>query len=381
MEITRGKILKPQKVVIYGPEGIGKTSLAARFLDPLFCDTEGGSHQLDVARTPVPSSWTMLLEIVQSVIRDPSLCRTFVLDTADWAERLCVQHVCSVHDQKGIESFGYGKGYVYVYEEFGKLLNLLSDLIERGITVVVTAHAQLRKFEQPDELGSYDRYELKLSKKTGAQVADMLKEWSDLLLFVNYKTVVINVDGQGATKGKNKAQGGQRVMYTTHTPSWDAKNRHSLPEELPMDYGAIAHLFAHTIAPPPPVSLPAQKSPDVKLPERVETLKNDLDKEVQSGRLHPDDAVAMVEIVNKHNATSKTFPSPQDDGIPQALRDLMSKDGVTEQEIMFAVASKGYYPNATPISQYDPAFVAGVLVAAWPQVQAMVMENREKVPF
>ena len=205
--------------MIYGPEGIGKTTFATHFPDPLYCDTEGGSHNIDVARTPVPTSWSMLLATVKEIIADPTLCRTFVLDTADWAERLCVKHVCDAHGQSGVESFGYGKGYVYVYEEFGRLLDLLSTLIERGVNVVVTAHAQLRKFEQPDELGSYDRYELKLTdKSTGAKTASMLKEWADLLLFANYKTIVVNVDGQGAAKGKNKAQGNQRVMYATHTP-------------------------------------------------------------------------------------------------------------------------------------------------------------------
>ena len=56
----------------------------------------------------------------------------------------------------------------------------------------------MRKFEQPDELGAYDRWELKLDKNT----APLVKEWADMVLFANYKTVVVNVDGQGALKGK-----------------------------------------------------------------------------------------------------------------------------------------------------------------------------------
>ena len=65
MNIIRGKIPSAQKVVIYGPEGIGKTSFAACFPDPLFIDTEGGTKHIDVARLPAPTSWTMLLEQVQ----------------------------------------------------------------------------------------------------------------------------------------------------------------------------------------------------------------------------------------------------------------------------------------------------------------------------
>ncbi|HPJ03345.1 MAG TPA: ATP-binding protein [Candidatus Limiplasma sp.] len=351
MEIIKGKVHRAQKVVLYGPEGIGKTSMASKFPEPLFCDTEGGSTHMDIARTPAPTSWNMLLATVKEVAATPGLCKTFVLDTADWAERLCIEHVCSTHDKKGVEDFGYGKGYVFVYEEFGKLLNLLNDVIDHGIHVVITAHAQLRKFEQPDELGSYDRYELKLSKKTGAQVADMLKEWCDMLLFLNYKTIVVNVDGNGATKGKNKAQGGQRVMYTTHTPSWDAKNRHGLPDELPMDYGTIAAHFGNVLQ-SAPVDTPVQ---------------------VQKPPLAP----PVMEPQTEAQGEDELPPDQSISNIPLVLRDLMKLNNVTEEEIMYVVGQKGYYPGDTPIENYDPAFVRGVLIAAWPQVEAAVLKNRE----
>ena len=357
MEITRGKVKRAQKACLYGPEGIGKTSLASKFPDALFCDIEDGSTHMDVARTPKPTSWNMLLATVKDIAATPGLCKTFVLDTADWAERLCIDHVCSLHDKKGVEDFGYGKGYVFVYEEFGKLLNLLNDVIDRGIHVVILAHAQLRKFEQPDELGSYDRYELKLSKKTGAQVADMLKEWCDMLLFLNYKTIVVNVDGNGAAKGKNKAQGGQRVMYTTHTPSWDAKNRHGLPEELPMDYGAIA---AHFDSKP-------EVAPPIEPLQTPETTVASLDSQPQPQT----EAQGTDELPGDQ-------PNPN---IPQVLRDLMKPNNVTEEEIMFAVGQKGYYPGNTPIENYDLAFVRGVLIADWPHVEEAVLKNREDVPF
>ena len=156
MEIIRGKIKKAKKVVIYGPEGIGKSTFAANFPDALFIDTEGSTNSMDVARLPRPTSWTMLLEEIDYVKKNPRECRTLIIDTIDWAEALCVESVCASYGKKGIEDFGYGNGYVYVKEEFGRFLNRLSDLIEIGINVVLTAHAQLRKFEQPDELGAYD---------------------------------------------------------------------------------------------------------------------------------------------------------------------------------------------------------------------------------
>ena len=48
MEITRGKVQKAKKVVIYGPEGIGKSTFASRFPDPVFIDTEGSTNDLSL---------------------------------------------------------------------------------------------------------------------------------------------------------------------------------------------------------------------------------------------------------------------------------------------------------------------------------------------
>ena len=163
-----------------------------------------------------------------------------MIDTINTRSSVCVEHICAKHNKSGIEDFGYGNGYVYTKEEFGRFLNRLSDVIEAGINVVLTAHAQLRKFEQPDEMGAYDRWELKLGKKTQSQTSPLVKEWADMLLFCNYKTHTVAVDDKGK---KHKAMGGKRVMYTSHHPCWDAKNRYGLPEECEFDYGVISGII------------------------------------------------------------------------------------------------------------------------------------------
>lgn len=240
--ITRGKVESAKKVVIYGPEGIGKSTLASRFPDAVFIDTEGSTKELDVARYPVPMSWNDIITDVEDTAAEAP-CKTLIIDTADWAEQFCIKAVCQKNGVGGVEDFGYGKGYVYVSETFAELLRACDKCIEAGINVVFTAHAMMRKFEQPDEMGAYDRWEMKLSKK----VAPLLKEWADMVLFCNYKTDVITDQN---TKSK-KATGGRRVVYTSHHPCWDAKNRYGLPDQMEMSFDGIAHLFTNTKQPEP----------------------------------------------------------------------------------------------------------------------------------
>lgn len=350
IKLSKGRLAgKPLKVVIYGPEGIGKSTFASMFPEPLFIDTEGSTSHMDVLRVdPAPQSFTELLGMVRELKGKTTAFKTLVIDTADWAEKLCIESVCAERRMKSIEDAGYGKGYVYIAEEFGKLLNELNNLLDKGINIVVTAHATMRKFEQPDELGSYDRWELKMGKKT----APMLKEWADMLLFANYKTIVVNVDNQGAAKGKNKAQGGRRVMYTTHHPCWDAKNRFGLAEELPFDYAEIAHLI-----------------PDIS--EAHEDLKPETEE-------IPSDV--MTQWTQEPAAEPKA--DDMDEAVPfPALEAMMRSSEVTGAEIRAAVMQAGYYPEDTPIAAYDPDFVAGELIPNWDIVMTMITNNRMPTPF
>ena len=352
-EITSGVVSSAQKVVIYGPEGIGKSTFAAQFPDPLFIDTEGSTKKLNVRRFPKPTSWEMLKSEVREAMTG-RLCKTLVIDTFDWAEQLCIESICTSHQKNGIEDFGYGNGYVYEKEEIGKLLNLLQEVVDSGIHVVLTAHAQIRKFEQPDELGAYDRWELKLGKKTSSQISPLVKEWADMVLFANYKTYAVAVDKDGK---KHKAQGGERVMFTTHHPCWDAKNRDGLPPEMPFDYVSVAHLFGAPQACTPPVQTvqAAPENPQTYAPR-------------QTSHTEPQ--------------TAQDIPLNIPDNIPKALQDLMRADGVSEEEIREVVAQQGYCPVDMPIANYPPDFITGCLIADWKTVLKMIKElDINGVPF
>lgn len=329
LKITNGRINRAQKVVLYGSEGIGKSTLAAQFPNPLFIDTEGGTAHMDVRRIERPDNWTALISILKEIAANPGICGSLVIDTADWAEQLAVSHICAKFKKNGIEDFGYGKGYTYLAEEFTEFFTALDAIIAAGMNVVVTAHAKMRKFEQPDEMGAYDRWEMKLSK----HVAPLFKEWCDMLLFLNYQTYVVTTENK-----VSKAQGGKRIIHTSHHPCWDAKNRHGLPPTLDLDYGSIAHLFGKAEVAATPNPIPAE---------------------------------APVQ-----QATPPTVRPPM-----EVLKDMMMEAQISAIEIQEIVGSKGHFPTGMPMEEYPEAFITGWIIPNFKRIVETVESNPDRLPF
>lgn len=308
LNITKGRIDRAVKTVIYGSEGIGKSTFASHYPDPVFIDTEGGTAQMDIRRIEKPATWNELIADIEEV------AKTLVIDTADWAEQLCVAHVCEKYKQNSIESFGYGKGYTYLAEEWARFLAACDKVIAAGIHVVIVAHAKQRKQELPDEAGAFDRWEMKLTK----QVAPLLKEWADLLLFLNYRTYVVTTE----TNSK-KAQGGKRVMFTTHHPCWDAKNRHGLPDELDLDFKNIAHIY---------------KTGTAKAPVA-------------------EDNTAAIDQLNE-----KLVSAP-----------------FTGDDLLAFVKSKGHHKDAAALSDIPAKFITGWILKYWDQItEALANSQSDK---
>ncbi|MDR1272338.1 MAG: ATP-binding protein [Clostridiales Family XIII bacterium] len=393
MEIITGKLQTAERALVYGTEGIGKSTLALKFPNPLFIDPEDGTKQLDVRRFERPTSWSMLKEQVKYVYAHPDICRTLIIDTVDWAEKLCMEDILAKNDWDSIESPGYGRGYTYLAEEFGRFLNFLTDMVRtKGIHVVLIAHAAIKQTELPEETGKYEFWTLKLEKKT----SPLLKEWADLILFCNYKTKLV----QDSKTKTNKAVGGQRVMYTSHRTTWDAKNRHDLPEELDMDYARIAHIFD----PVPPQYNAAADTPPAAAPQPAAVKQTEptspTKKEASASPKVDEDGVVMEEpeaapeeatppppedlkiIPVKMRPPWKSPPVPSGKEYLKPLYDLMEQSNVTDIELRRAVAEKKWNTPKALIENYNPELVTGGLVGHWDKVCELVTKLREdELPF
>ncbi len=239
MNIQKGKQAAPSRVVLYGIEGIGKSTLASKFPNALTLDTEDRTRHLDIHRE-VCRKYGTLVDALDELMANKTEYKTLVLDTADWAQALTIDAVLSEKGFTSIEDPGYGRGYTYVYEKMQDLLTRLTRISEQwGMHVVVVAHARICKFDDPITGASYDRYALKLQDSPKSNVAALFKEWADALLFCNYDI--------SAVKGKDdkvRAVGGHAAMiFPVHTAAYDAKNSWGLKEPFPMEYEFLrAHI-------------------------------------------------------------------------------------------------------------------------------------------
>jgi hypothetical protein len=236
MKFSTGKRAAPIWVHLYGPEGIGKSTFAADAPDPVFLDVEQGTDNLATSRVTFdeagertrPTSFAEVMTALGSLARDPHPFKTIVLDTADALEALIWAQVCAQAQVKTIEDFGYGKGYVIALSPWRQFVDAVETLRAKGYNVITLGHALIKPFKNP-EGEDFDRYIPKLHEKASA----LIKERANAVLFANWRNAT-RKDSQ--TKRVRGVTDKARLIYTTRTAAYDAKNRYDLPEEMPLSW-------------------------------------------------------------------------------------------------------------------------------------------------
>ena len=229
MKITKGIKEKKLLILIYGRDGIGKSSLAGQFPTPLFIGPEDGTSFLDVARVEGICDWKTFILSVDDVIAsiDKIEFETIVIDSLDWVEPLIHDYICKKYkvDNLAQAAKGYGAGYKESFDMQVELKNKLK-IINQKKNVVLIAHSQVKSFNDPVTESSYDRYELKLHESNSVSPRALWREFVDAILFINHD-VVTSGEGKDA-----RASTFGTFLFTKGTPAFDAKRRVLMPDKI-----------------------------------------------------------------------------------------------------------------------------------------------------
>jgi hypothetical protein len=238
--IQTGRQPKPPRVLLYGVEGIGKSTFGSQAPKPIFIQTEDGLDEISCDRFPLATTFDQVIAALRTLVNEKHDYETVVIDSLDWLERLVWDKLCQQYAVDSIEKVdgGYARGYMHALSLWREVLDLLNVLRSRGMVIVLVAHSKVERFEDP-ESSPYDRYSPRLNKHAAA----LIKEWCDAVLFATRKMRTQSEDA-GFNRKRTVAHaigkdGGERVMRAYGSPSCVAKNRYGIAEELPLSWSAF----------------------------------------------------------------------------------------------------------------------------------------------
>jgi len=232
--ISRNDTILSPRIMLYGVEGIGKSTFAAGAPDPIFILTEDGLGSLDVEHFPIAQSLDNVMDAIGALYAEEHPYKTVVLDSLDWLEAIIHREMEEKYDAKDL---AYGKGAMIAAQKWREVLDGMNALRnDKKMIVILLAHNTIKRFDSP-EVEPFDRYQPKLQERSSAVV----REWADAVLFANYKTIVKKDDvGFNKTVARGISSG-ERMLFTTERPAYMAKNRYNLPDSIPLTWDAFAN--------------------------------------------------------------------------------------------------------------------------------------------
>lgn len=228
-DVKVGVQKEPMFALIYGVPGIGKSTLASEFPDPLFFGDQLESAKLNVARGPEPKTMDECRKALQEVLDAKTLkYKTLVLDNLGWFEPLPWAEICKKENVKSIDDIGWQNGYKMAVSRHQEVADLLKAIRKKQkIDVVVLGHSRVKSFNDPSISATYDKYQLSINE----QAENVWVRMVEAVLFMNYEILK-------ADEKKKFAQGeGIRYMFTQERPAFKAKNRYGLPFKILMPKG------------------------------------------------------------------------------------------------------------------------------------------------
>ena len=235
--IRKNDAMAAPRIMVYGVEGIGKSTIGAGAPNPIYILTEDGLGSLNVDHFPLATSFQDVMDAISTLYKENHAFETVVIDSLDWLEAIIQREIEQKYDAKDL---AYGKGSLIAAEKWREILDGLNALRnDKGMAVILIAHTTIKRFDSP-EVEPYDRYQPKLQERSNAVV----REWADAVLFANYKTIV-KKDDVGFNQTNNRGiSTGERLLFTSERPAYMAKNRYNMPESIPLSWDAFAEAIS-----------------------------------------------------------------------------------------------------------------------------------------
>jgi len=235
--IRKNDAMAAPRIMVYGVEGIGKSTFGAGSPNPIYILTEDGLGSLKVDHFPLATSSQDVMDAIATLYKENNAFETVIIDSLDWLEAIIQREIEQKYDAKDL---AYGKGSLIAAEKWREILDGLNALRnDKGMAIILIAHTTIKRFDSP-EVEPYDRYQPKLQERSNAVV----REWADAVLFANYKTIV-KKDDVGFNQTNNRGiSTGERLLFTSERPAYMAKNRYNMPESIPLLWDAFAEAIS-----------------------------------------------------------------------------------------------------------------------------------------
>ena len=236
-QLSKGKKSEPEFFVLFGVEGIGKTTFACGAPNPVVVDIEGGSNQIDTLR--IDEDQLQSLDNINAAIIHlmDTDAETIIIDSLTRFQAILFESIAKAHGKKSVAEVAYGVGYSEAQAKTLDFIKLCKQAKKKGKNVILIAHNAKKNFNDPTQMEAYARYELELNDK----IAGVIKKEVDAIYFANFKTLI--KDGKGLDSG-------QRLLYTQRKPGHDAKNRFGLPYEVELEWDAYQTAKANSVETP-----------------------------------------------------------------------------------------------------------------------------------
>lgn len=237
-ETTNGS---PERIVVYGPPGIGKTTMVFGAPKIIFLDLDWGANKIPgLQRNKKPIlSLADFKNAVGWLRNGKHDYKSFGFDTLDALEALIHKNLCETDGVDSIEEAkkGWGKGPTAAMEQMREVMASVNDICtNRDMHFVGTAHQKLSNMKNPSGY-DYQRHDLRLHDKATPIVLAAV----DYMLFATRKVIVSDKEFGGERARAIEMK--ERILRTTEGPAYIAKSRAKIPDPIPLSWhDFVCHL-------------------------------------------------------------------------------------------------------------------------------------------